>query len=292
MLSIILYNNGDYCEFDVSVFSRGQDTKLIENQKLYKYVMKGEKGNLLANLKVNRVVTRLTIDIMVFNGDVSFSIKENDLNVQKYYLSNKITFNVLKPQEVLDKVTIEFEANLNSFFNIQYSVDSKSNEQTEEILFSGESYIVQINPLSLSKTKTIKMSNLFENRSPFLINFFAINCEFEVKRGKDEIPFSDGYAQEYLDKGQLVDNYYTYNVKITQQDSSNYNNKMCFLYVAGVEIDDKINREIVVAENINQQIIFDDKFKKIRFTYPFVDRQKDLTYHINVIDKAHYKING
>jgi hypothetical protein len=89
--------------------------------------MKGEKGNLLANLKVNRVVTRLTIDIMVFNGDVSFSIKENDLNVQKYYLSSKITFNVLKPQEVLDKVTIEFEANLNSFFNIQYSVDSKSN---------------------------------------------------------------------------------------------------------------------------------------------------------------------
>ena len=136
------------------------------------------------------------------------------------------------------------------------------------------------------------MSNLFENRSPFLINFFAINCEFEVKRGKTEIPFSDGYAQEYLDKGQLVDNYYTYNVKITQQDSSNYNNKMCFLYVTGVEIDDKINREIVVAENINQQIIFDDKFKKIRFTYPFVDRQKDLTYHINVIDKAHYKING
>ncbi len=284
--------NGDYCEFDVSVFSRGQDVELIENQKLYKYVMKGEKGNLLANLKVNRVVTRLTIDIMVFNGDVSFSIKENDLNVQKYYLSNKITFNVIKPQEVLDKVTIEFEANLNSFFNIQYSVDSQRSEQTEEILFSGESYIVQVNPLSLSKTKTIKMSNLFENRSPFLINFFAINCEFEVKRGKTEIPFSDGYAQEYLDKGQLVDNYYTYNVKITQQDSSNYNNKMCFLYVAGVEVDDKINREIVVAENINQQIIFDDKFKKIRFTYPFVDRQKDLTYHINVIDKAHYKING
>ena len=136
------------------------------------------------------------------------------------------------------------------------------------------------------------MSNLFENRSPFLINFFSIKCEFEDKRVKDEIPFSDGYAQEYLDKGQLVDNYYTYNVKITQQDSSNYNNKMCFLYVAGVEIDDKINREIVVAENINQQIIFDDKFKKIRFTYPFVDRQKDLTYHINVIDKTHYKING
>ena len=123
----------------------------LVNDPNYKYVMKGEKGNLLANLKVNRVVTRLTIDIMVFNGDVSFSIKENDLNVQKYYLSNKITFNVIKPQEVLDKVTIEFEANLNSFFNIQYSVDSQRSEQTEEILFSGESYIVQVNPLSLSK---------------------------------------------------------------------------------------------------------------------------------------------
>ena len=77
------------------------------------------------------------------------------------------------------------------------------------------------------------MGNMFGNKSPFMTNFFELNCEFEVKRGDKSIIFSDGYAQDNLNQGELVDNYYTYNIKITQQDSSNYNNKIFFLYVAG-----------------------------------------------------------
>ena len=288
--------NSDYCEFDLSVFSKGQDIDLIENQKLYKYVLKGEKGNLLVNLQQNRIFTRATIDIMIFNGDVSFSIKEKELKSQQIYLSNKVTFYVDMQNDPINLITIEFEANLNSFFDIQYTIDPINKEQTQEILYSGESYLVQVNPLSTTKTKTVKMGNMFGNKSPFMTNFFELNCEFEVKRGDKSIIFSDGYAQDNLNKGELVDNYYTYNIKITQQDSSNYNNKMCLLYVAGYElgyqVDKTIDREIIVAENINQQIIFEKNFKKIRFTYPIVDTSKDLTYHVNVIDKANYKING
>lgn len=37
---------------------------------------------------------------------------------------------------------------------------------------------------------------------------------------------------------------------------------MCMLYVSGFEITEDYEREIVVPENINQQIIFEDNFKK------------------------------
>ena len=293
--------NGDYCEFDTSIFLRGQNIELIENQKLYKYILKGEKGNLVIDLHENRIVSRITVDIMIFNGDVYFSVlnKEEGLTVQKNYLSNKVLFNLIMPRRTLEnpQVIIEFEGNLNSFFDIRYTVDSQSTEQSAEFLSSGESYLVQINPLSTTKTKTVSINNIYGDKTPFMTNFFALNCEFEIKRGNEKIVVSDGYAQDNIEAGKLVNGYYTYNIRILEQDLSDYLNKMCMLYVAGYEIvnnenDTDIPREIIVGENINQQIIFKDNFKKVRFTYPIANITKDLTYHINVIDRAYYKLIG
>ena len=61
------------------------------------------------------------------------------------------------------------------------------------------------------------------------------------------------------------------------------------LYVSGYEADRSYNRD-VVAESINQQVIFDKNFKKIRFLFPHVDANKEIDIHFNVIDKAFYKI--
>ena len=288
--------NQDYCIFETSVMTKGQDINLIEDNKLYKFILKNEKGNLIADLKENRHVTRLTFDIMIFSGDVTFEVKEKNLQVQKIYLSNKILFNIVNSGNVLEKVTIEYTANLNSFFNIKYSVDGKNQDQLDEFVTSGENYLVQINPLSSTKGKIIHLNHFFGNQTNFMANFFSLNCDFEVKRDKTIIAFSDGYAQDNIPKGQLHGENYDYDIKITDQDKSRYTNKMCMLYVEGLEIPDDNNfvREIIVAENINQQIIFEveNKFTKVRFTYPVADVSKDLTYHINVIDKAHYKING
>ena len=41
------------------------------------------------------------------------------------------------------------------------------------------------------------------------------------------------------------------------------------LYVSDYEADRSYNRDIVIAENINQQVIFDENFKKLDF-YSFM----------------------
>ena len=289
--------NSDYCEFDTSIFYKNQDIELVENQKLYKYVLKEETGKLVVNLHQNRIVTRVTIDIMVFTGDVIFTAQEQEgVTIKQNYLSNKVLFEVILAREKLEEVVIEFEAILNSFFDIKYTVDSQSADQLYEYLSSGESYLVQINPLLSTKSKTVSITNMYGEKTPFMTNFFALNCEFEVKRGKIDIPFSDGYAQDNIEAGKLDNGYYTYTIRILETDQANYINKMCMLYIAGYEINNDVQteniREVVVAENINQQIIFEENFNKIRFTYPIANIDKDLTYHVNVIDRARYKINA
>ena len=286
----------DFCEFDMNIFAKGQDIILIENEKFSKYVESGV-GNLIVDLKRDRIIERITIDIMVLNGDISFEIQEPNVNYEKIYLSNKVLINIYKPKEVFGKATIKYNAALNSFFTIQYTVDSLNHEQSLEIVPSGESYLVQINPTSPDKKKDILMTNIFKEKSAFMTNFFELNCEFQVKRSKldKEITFADGYAQENIEEGK-IDNgyyYYYYEIKIKETEPSNYNNKMCMLYIAGYEVDSRTNeREIVVGSNINQQIIFEDNFNKIKFTYPIVNTRKEFIIRFNVIDRAYYRLTA
>ena len=298
-------NNNEYCEFETSIFNKGQNVYLIENEKFSKYAIKDEKGLLYADIQSGRQIQRLTFDIMIFSGDVSFDIynqytneKLTDEDIQisydKYYLSNKIYVHINLAQLTTEEIVIRYNAELNSFFTIQFGVDSYNIAQLEESVPSGESYLVEIDPTVQSKTKTIFLANRFtKNKNVFLANFFALNCEFEVTRKEKPIDFFDGYAQEIIDNtdNDYSSESYEYKIKIVETDLSNYNHKMCMLYVAGYEDESKFKREIIVGENINQQIIFNDKFKKIRFLYPQSDPTKDLAINVNVIDKSFYEIN-
>ena len=286
-------NNG-YCEFETSIFSKGQDITLVENEKFSKFVVNEEKGSFIADFHESIIIQRITFDIMIFSGDVSFTVKDDTYqNYVKYYLSNKIFIHFTLGQSTIEKIIIDYTAQLNSFFTIQYGMHTYNADQASEIIPSGESYLMQIDPTYSSRTKYIYLSNFFyKYKNEYLANFFEINCEFEVKRGDETINFFDGYAQDIIDTSFKEYNkpYYFYTVKITEPDLSNYNHKMCMLYVAGFETENNYDREIVVGENINQQIIFKENFKKVRFLYPLSDITKDIVVNVNVIDKAFYKI--
>ena len=297
-------DNSEYCEFETSIFSKGQNLTLIEDEKFSKYLISGEKGKIIADLQTGRQVQRITFDIMIFSGDITFNVldkysntnlndEEIKITYDKYFLSNKVFIHINLAQLTIDKVIIDYTAEINSFFTIQYDVNSYNAEQLRENIPSGENYLVQIDPTSTTKTKTIYLSNRFyKNRNPFLTNFYKLNCEFEVIRGENKINFFDGYAQEILQSNsdEYDSPYYEYIIKITESDLSNYNHKMCMLYVSGYEAETNYTRDIIIGENTNQQIIFNNNFKTIRFLYPHAEASKDLALHVNVIDKAFYKL--
>ena len=302
-------DNKEYCEVDTSIFKVGQTINLVENERFSKYVLKEDKGIIKVDLKGGLKLQRLSVDIMVHSGDVNFKVnrfEDNSLNsdklkenivlgFNKYYLSNKIYYHLNLAQFQFDSLQVEYTAQVNSFFTIQYEYHSYNLVQMEETIPSGESYLVQIDPTSQNQYKDIHIPNYrLKGKKPFLVNFFALNCEFHVIRNLEEIEFFDGYAQEILteDTQGYDSKNYDYKIIIGEPDPSNYNHKMCMLYVAGYESkENEYKTEIVVSENINQQVIFDKKFDSIRFLYPHADPTKDLAININIIDQAYYNIN-
>ena len=283
-----------YCEFETSIFTEEQAITLVENEKFYKHVSKEKRGTFRI-IQGGIKIQKLYIDIMIFSGDVNFNFKENiDIVYHKYYLSNKILFIFNIEQLQIDTLEIEYKAEVNSFFSIQYGIDSYNLYQSYERIPSGENYLVQIDPYNSIRSKNIYISN---NRNkmnlPFLVNFFALNCKFQISRDEEIISFKNDYAQDILlsnTKGYKNESY-EYKIKIDEFDISTYNHKMCMLYVSGYETQDiYTSSEIVIPENINQKIIFDNNLKQVRFLYPHSDIYKDLALYINVIDKGIYTI--
>ena len=120
-----------YCEFETSISTQGQTITLIEDEKLSKLVPKGETGTFKIDLKRGIQIKRLSFDIMIFSGDVSFNVKESanslkawklgegiNLNYFKYYLANKVFFHFNFTQLQLYDLELEFKLGLNSFFTI------------------------------------------------------------------------------------------------------------------------------------------------------------------------------
>ena len=310
-------NNG-YCEVDVTFNTPGKTIVLVENEQFSKYVLNEEKGTFKIDFKGGVRIQILIVDIMIYSGDVTFNAKgfDNvaikpsngqlreeiiDISYYKYYLSNKIVYYFNMAQVPYELVELDYTAKLNSFFTIKYSYEGSNFIQLKENILSGESYLVEIDPTTSEKNKTVLLPNYrTKKEKSFLANFFELNCEFKVTRKEKEdsttekeIEFSDGYAQEILNKsssGYSSENY-QYNIKILEADLSNYNHKMCMIYVAGYETsDDDSITEIVVGENINQQVIFNNDFRTIRFLYPLADPSKELAIYANIIDQAYYNI--
>ncbi|MBQ6284750.1 MAG: hypothetical protein IJK67_00360 [Bacilli bacterium] len=307
-------DNKGYCEFETSFDIAGKQITLVEGEQYSKYVLKEDKGEFRMDFKGGMKIQRLTIDIMIYSGDVSFDVQgfnnklgkkvkledeEIEITHYKYYLSNKIFYHFNFAQLAYDEMDISYKAELNSFFTIKYEINPYNLIQLEEKLVSDESYLVQIDPTTTEKYKKVFLPNYrIKGEQPFLANFFALNCEFQVTRKEKEdsdeekeISFFDGYAQEIITKDTVgyTSKSYNYTIRITEPDLSNYNHKMCMLYVAGYEAPDTQSKtEIVVAENVNQQVIFNNDFKSIRFLYPHSDPEKDLAIYVNIIDEAYY----
>ena len=299
--------NSGYCEFDTSVNVVGKAISLVENAQYSKYVLKRDKGTFKLDFKKGIEMEGITIDIMIYCGDVSFNVlgfdnnnklidKDIEISYVKYYLSNKILYRFDFPHIYYDSIELEYIAERHSFFTIKYQINSHDSIDLEENILSGETYLVQLDPSNSEKYKTVYLSNnRIKKEQAFLVNFYALNCDFQVTRKNinDEINFYKGYGQELIlpETTEYNSENYEYKIKITKVDSSNYINKMCMLYVSGYESpDQEYETEIVLAENLNHKVTFNNNFKSVRFLYPHPDPRRDLAINIQIINAAKFNV--
>ena len=295
-----------YCEFDTSVNQKSKNITLVQGENFAKYAIPKEEGTFQIQFNKAFKLLSVGVEIMIHTGEVLFEGSavgesgDSDFTVTKYNLANKVFINFDLKRELIETIYVNFHAIKYSFFTIKYvyNLASEIAPYSNEVIFAGESYMVSMDPNSAPLMIQF-INDRYKAKNRYLTNFFSLNCEFKVKRNKTEglteIPFADGYAQDIIgeDQGKFYETeYYNYEVSIEKVEQSNYNKKMCMLYVIGNQlVDSHFSTRTIIGNNVNQQIIFNDDFRYIRFLYPIPDIKVDLIVYANVIDKGYYYIN-
>ena len=292
-----------YCEFDTYFYYQDQTITLVNGENMAKYVERGKEGEFKVFFNGALKLEAVGVEIMVHNGEILFEGKQYDeyhlgefATVNKYLLSNKVFLYYQMYRESFEYIYVKYKAIKDSFFTIKYLYNKAGTTQQfkEEIIYPGESYLVEMEPTA-DYNKTVQVINdKNKDGNGFVTNFFSLNCDFQVFTTRDlgkseEVALADGYGQDILskDSGSIYkEELYNYTISIETPEKSNYNDKMCMMYVAGTKVDDAI----LIGNNVNQQFIFEDNFKVIKFVYPLADFTKDLVVYANIIDKAYYNI--
>ena len=187
---------------------------------------------------------KVYLDLIVFSGDVYFDI-DDSIVANKYFLSNKIFYSihVKELRTNLKKLDFMVTAQKNSFYLIQFQfVRSTGDSANRNIIESGVNYVESVYiGENADYFKYVDLLN-FKN-GPYLASFYSQNCKFIVSRdlGNDEINFvalNDNYGQVIIDEGDVDygKSNISFKIDITNDDSTEYNKKLCMIYVTGLEL--------------------------------------------------------
>ena len=103
--------------------------------------------------------------------------------------------------------------------------------------------------------------------------------------------FGSDWIYEYSD--DMNQEFFSYDITATDTDISNYDGKMCMLYVSGIQITKEENKQnaILMGEGIPQRISFNDHVTSVKFIYPIVDETKSLAVFYKTITAAEYSVS-
>ena len=291
------------CGFSTLFYTDKNKINFIEEQSISKFIIKGEEDNFKIDYSNDINIYRINIELMVFSGDVIINYISNS-NIKKNFFINKIiytieinSFDLMISNEVIFSVL----SLKNSFYNIKYKLIRNDKDIQINKFEQGISYLITIEQEKYLEKNSYNIIPFyyFRNNLPVLVSFYSLNCKFSInsiifdKQGTKIYKEIKSYDQYYQDINN--DNNYEYILYINEIDSSNYNNKMCMIYSSFLELDyDKErqlnDKQIIISEGEQKEIVFNIDFKKIEYLYPHSNSKNDIIIKFNLIDIAKYSV--
>ena len=304
-VDVSAYENSEICRFQTSIYSDKDPLYLIEGESYSQFLLKNEKDLYVIDIEQEENLEKIYLDLMIFSGDVYFDI-DSSMEASKYFLSNKIFYSI-HVKDYDKKVEFSVTASKNSFYLIQYQLVYKTKEDSfrTNTVESGVNFLESLYiGEETSLYKYIDFLNFkTESNIPYLVNFYSQNCKFIVSRKKEQdnntlyeyISLFDNYGQIIIedDDNDYKQSKYRFMIDITEDDSSDFNKKLCMLYVTGLELSNTntgTERTISVSEGVPQYYIFTEKYPVIKYSYHVSDLSNTLVAQFNLIDKAPYKV--
>ena len=290
-----------YCEFETSIFSDLDPLNLVEGKSYSQYILENQHDLYTIDIEYEEDLDKIYLDLIVFSGDVFFEL-DSSIVANKYYLSNKIFYSIHVKEFKSDIKKIDFRVHgeKNSFYLIQYQfVRDTPDSGNRNLLESGINYVESIYiGEGADFYKYVDLLN-FKN-GPYLASFYSQNCKFMVTRylqdGQNQyIALHENYGQVIIDKddADYGQSKFSFKIDITGDDSSEYNKKLCMLYISGLELSNEntgFERSISVSEGVPQYYIFTEKYPVMKYTYHVSNINNTVVIKFNLIDKAPYNV--
>ena len=295
----------DTCEFYTSIYGNLDKIFLIEGKTFSQYLIEDQKSNYYIDISAEQDVDEIHLDILIINGDISIELNDAStsrrIESDKYILSNKIFYSIhLNKNRNLERVQANIKAEMNTYYIIEYKLVRTSDDESTNDIYTGINYLIPIPKVNNLNEKTIKIhSTKLLREESYYNTFYSLNCKFELKRQENNGKFKQiesfgNYADEIIEnnEGSDKEEVYTYQIKLTENTQSNYNSDMCMVYVSSVELMEDRNydaqKEILVTEGIPQRINFKNRNHKLKYIYPNINKDKDVTIYFNVINSANF----
>jgi hypothetical protein len=274
---------------------------LTEGKTYSEYILEGESDFFSIDIEFEEDLDKVYLDLIVFSGDVYFDI-DDSVVANKYYLSNKIFYSihVKELKKGVNKLEFAVSAQKNSFYLLQYQyVKDLPDSGNRNKIESGVNYVESIYiGENADYYKYLDFYNF--KKGPYLASFYSQNCKFIVDRyiGNDQtkiIAIHENYGQEIIDENDIdygKDEVH-FKIHITADDISEYNKKLCMIYVSGLELSTSntgLERSISVSEGVPQFYIFTEKYPVIKYTYHVSDVNNTVVIKFNLLDKAPYNV--
>ena len=263
----------------------------------------------------NKDIQKIFIDILTYVGEVEVNtdnINKKELTVSQYISINKIylSLKTFPNYETLSDFSFSVKALSKAYYIVHASLgrgDVEDSLITNE-LKTGMSYLVTIDPLIPDgykiANKVIRFKNeKYNEKIPIMTSFFSLNCKTEIgqiyKDSQNCLVYEgiNHFSHDIIDptKEDQLERYtenIEYRINITENDPSQYEGKLCKVYVSSIEVtqnhDDK--RNILIPDNIPQQVMFAKGVRHISYKYPHVDINNNLIIKFNPKHRAQYKV--
>jgi len=164
------------CQFKYIIYDNKDIINIKENDSFSKYLYKDEINNFKINNLKDKDISKLIIDINIFNGNIISNIIENDIKYSIKNLPNKISYIInIQENNNLKNINIQIKAINNSYYDIGYRA-IKSNNENKVYLKSNYQYLLTLN----ENNNIIYFENKDQKRgNVYVVNFYNLNCKYK-----------------------------------------------------------------------------------------------------------------
>ena len=263
----------------------------------YRYIQKNNNDNFIVGLKDNKAEYML-LNIELFSGNYSIILSDVNQKMIEHYSHNNKNLYIIKDKEC----TIKISASENSFYHLNYIL--KNIYAIDYTFTIGANYLFNLGKKKYENILFSESSNIYNIQSkknnPIIISFYPYKCEFELtntidlnKQPKSLNKENDFYQDISINNEQninIVSLIKIYNYTIFNK----VNKENCLIDVSYFKYNNEIydtEESIILSIGCSRQFKFTSNYKILKFTYPHVEKDKNITIDFQLINGGKYKMH-